>query len=666
MAHPHRCAEPSGSRGRIRGPSRQALAAAVSLAVVLAATGTPATARPSATATPVWSTHGTPEPMVSVAVDPTDAMTAYASGEMSVYRTADGGRSWQVLSLPDGAAWVKEWAVDPSDPSVVYAAGGGLFKSTDGGRTWTAADQGLPASANDGLALAPSSPSTLFASSWGDIYRSIDGGGHWRKVAATYSDWVSDIEVDPTDPSIAYASTYGCVDFAACGVLKTTDGGRTWTTSLFGHDPEDLAIDPSSPGTVYASTTDGVFRSTDGGATWTFLTDQVRAGGIDVDPRRPQVVCAVSLIGRAWLSEDGGEHWRQVSRLLEGTAVAFAPSDPDVAYASDFAGGGVFRSDDGGGTWALAQDGISGGSISSVAAVPGTARSAYATAIGLYQTPLLTVWRTDDRGRSWRPVMGGLPLGRKAAQVLTQPGEPDLAYASMSGPGGVYRTDDGGGHWVAASHGLPDGMKTLALDPAHPGTLYAGIQSGDGVWRSTDGGRTWAEVAPGLPSAAWLALAVVPTRPPTILASIDPYIDGDRAVYRWTGEGPWEIVQTVSCFALALDPASPTTVWAGVGVEGESPIRRSTDAGATWEPVGDLSDADAPLAIAFDTRRPGTILVGTAHGVYRSADGGAHWTPANRGLLPGHRWITSLAIAPGQGAIYAGTQSAGVEVSALP
>jgi photosystem II stability/assembly factor-like uncharacterized protein len=228
--------------------------------------------------------HTNRRSIMALAVLPSEPETIYASAEYSdepygagLWKTTDGGASWTELSDAIDYDYVYALAIDPVQSDTVYAAGaGGVHKSTDGGTTWQVTNNGLAASFVSDLVIDSQHPSTLYAG--GDdyykpeavgIYKSTDGGSNWHLLDMTaFQEYttVLDLGVDPLSPMTVYASTddsqYSDYDSHAGGVFKSIDGGRTWTAvhaGLFHRLVSRLAIDPTTPSTLYAGTPGGMF-----------------------------------------------------------------------------------------------------------------------------------------------------------------------------------------------------------------------------------------------------------------------------------------------------------------------------------------------------------------------------------------------------------------------
>ena len=214
----------------------------------------------------------------------------YAGTESGLYRTEDGGASWQ--AVPGLYGRVVALAGDPTSPSTLYAAmepatgGAGVFKSTDAGETWT--DVG-PYEQASSIAVSAASPSTVYVGTWRGVYKSTIGGGDWALMGEELMlGSVHGVAVDPTDASIVYAAT----DY---GLFRSATGGAEWTlVGNFGL-VISVVLAPSAPSVIYAGTGTGVVVSHDGGDSWggAGLGDAV-PWTLTVDPANPDLVYAGS------------------------------------------------------------------------------------------------------------------------------------------------------------------------------------------------------------------------------------------------------------------------------------------------------------------------------------------------------------------------------------
>jgi photosystem II stability/assembly factor-like uncharacterized protein len=251
---------------------------------------------------------------------------------------------------------VDDFAVDERDPKTVYVglASGGVWKTTNAGTTWEPLFDKEAVSTIGDLALAPSDSSILWvgtgepnnrqSSSWGNgVYKSTDGGKTFQRMGLEETRHIGRIVIHPTNPDIVYVAALGHLwgPNHERGVFKTTDGGKTWTQSLYINDDTgvvDIAIDPQSPDTLYAAAYErrrtpygfvgggpngAIYKTTDGGANWKKLTKglpyenggDVGRIGLDVYRKNPSIVYAIvqHSKGGVFRSEDKGETWTKMS-----------------------------------------------------------------------------------------------------------------------------------------------------------------------------------------------------------------------------------------------------------------------------------------------------------------------------------------------------------------
>lgn len=267
---------------------------------------------------------------------------------------------WQPVG-PSGGD-VRAIAVDPSAPSTVYAAFGGLgvYKTLDG-TTWQFVSARLSAaSITNVTSLGVSQTSELFAGSDLGLFRSPDGGASWFGTRFAREQILA-LAVDRAQPETIYLSSAG-------GFFQSSDSGATWTAT-HGGGASELALARNLPGTVYAtywfsicpgSCPPGeVWKTTDGGLTWTFLEGLADVRTLLVDPTNPATVYAGPRPGGGvFKTIDSGLHWTAVGAdSLPFTVSALAMDSNSVIYAGTTEGG-VFESFDGGQRWIGFSDGL--------------------------------------------------------------------------------------------------------------------------------------------------------------------------------------------------------------------------------------------------------------------------------------------------------------------
>ena len=398
----------------------------------------------------------------------------------------------------------------PGDPLRSYAAtaAGGVWRSTNGGADWKPVFDNQPVSSIGSIAVAPSDPNVVWVGSGeanirgnvaegNGIYRSTDGGATWTRVWSAEAQ-IGTIIVHPQDPGVVFAAVLGSPfgPGPERGVYRTTDGGATWQRVLFvdaDTGASDVCFDPANPRILFAGF-------------W-----QAR--------RQPWTMTSGGPGSGLYVSRDGGDSWRR----LEGkglpaapwgkVGVRVAPSDSRRVYALiEASSGGLFRSDDGGESWAL------------VNASRGLRQRAwYYTTLTVDPSDADTVWfpqvsmlKSIDGGRSVRAVKGG---------------------------GWDYHD--------------------VWIDPADPKRLIAGSDAG--VSLSRDGGETWAR--PPLPITQFYHVTVDSRVPYRVLGSVQDLgtVSGPSNSLHSGGIllSDWHPVGGGEAGHVVADPSDPDIVWAG-------------------------------------------------------------------------------------------------------
>jgi hypothetical protein len=412
---------------------------------------------------------------------------------------------------------------------------------------------------------------------------------HWRMVGPFRGGWAIAVAGHPDQPTTFY---FGSADG---GVWRTGNAGATWQP-LFENGGSAsigaLTLAPGNPDVIWIGTGqiqqrwdiadgDGVYRSLDGGQSWQHagLAESRHIGALWVDPRDADTV-VVAALGHVFgphpqrglfRTEDGGAHWSKVLSLDDTTGaadIAFTADAPDVLYASlwqvqghpwlDYfqptvgAGSGVYRSADGGRSWAKV------------------------VGAGLPEGPL---------GRIELAVAPGLGAQRVWAAVQTAAG------------GALYRSEDGGEHWamvngdasLASSY-----MGWLTADPQDADTVWAG---GQPLRRSTDGGATFTIVRSSPGGDDYHALWIDPRNPQRMITGADQgavvTFDGGHSWSSWYNQ------PTGQFYRLAVDSGFPYRIYSGQQDSGTISIASRSDYGRItfrdWHPVGgDERDGDVP------------------------------------------------------------------------
>ncbi len=536
----------------------------------------------------------------ALAVDATNpdrvfvAVTGHPYGpnkQRGVYRTLDGGRSFQqVLSLGDRTG-ASEVEIDPSDAKVVYAgmwqrqegpwengafggAGGGLFKSVDGGEHWNRIEgHGLPKEiVQVNLAIAPGRGQRVYAAVASldapvGIYRSDDGGASWvhapaddpRPEARIGGGDLPVLKVDPRNPDTVYS--------ASVVTWKSVDGGKTWTAlrgSPGGDDYQNIYINPEHPEIVALASDQGVIVSLNDGASWSQWYNQGTAQmyHVTADNDFPYRVCGGQQdSGSACVasrSDDGRitfHDWHPVG-LEEYGYAAPDPLDPDVVY-----GGKITRYS------------RRTGQVANVEPKPLRGYRVLRTEPLMF-SPIdphslyfgaNTLWLTHNGGQDWKEI------------------SPDLTRKSYDLPATLAEYKD-----VATAKPVQRGViYALGLSPLDINRLWAGTDDGL-IWTTKDGGKNWANVTPPAMQPFWKVFNM-------------------DAGHFDTGTA-YAAVNT-----LRLDDMRPH-------------LFRTHDGGANWAEIDHGLPEGAPTnTIREDPKRKGLLYAGTETQVYVSFDDGEDW-----------------------------------------
>ena len=279
------------------------------------------------------ASHGLSGDVWSLVIDPKRPTTLYAATSTGVFKSTDAAATWSAVLAGRANLAATFLAVAASASSTVYVITlGGLFRTTDGGASWRIARSGLSAGM---LAVDPSNAFTVYAVNGAALWKSLDGGGTWSVVSLPLPSLgmslVNFVAIDPASPSTLYVSTAGCFFSCLGGVLKSIDRGRSWDwgAGAFGKIPHALAIAPSSPSTVYVADDRGGFRTDDAGSSWTVLAllpEMARC--LAVDPTSKSIVYAGTYSRGIYKTTDGGASWAAANDGLIGRSVHLVAPRP--------------------------------------------------------------------------------------------------------------------------------------------------------------------------------------------------------------------------------------------------------------------------------------------------------------------------------------------------
>ena len=523
--------------------------------------------------------------------------------ERGIFRTTDGGKTWDKVLYKDENTGAIDVAFDPQNPNILFASlwearrtpwslssggpGSGIYRSTDAGTTWKRLEEhGLPKGPYGRIGLAVANSERVYAiveaKEGGGFYRSDDGGDSWDLVNGSHSllqrAWYyMHVIADPQDPNTVYVAD---VEF-----FKSTDGGRNFNKIKVPHgDNHGLWIDPKNTKRMIASNDGGVTVTLDGGKSWTREDNQPTAQFYHVitDTRTPYYVYGSqqdnSTVAIASRSDDGAigrDNWYAVGGGEAGY-IAPDPRDPNIVYAGDYQGN-------------LTRFDHRTNQVKDIAVWPELSDAKGAALLDhrfQWTAPIVIsphdpntiyyggerVFKTTDGGTHWEPISGDLTRNDKSKQ---QPS------------GGSITVDDTGTEYY-------DTVFSIAPSPLSKGLIWAGTD--DGLIQLTrDEGKHWTNVTPK-DLAEWSRISLIEASPHDAATA---YVAIDRH---------------------QLDDLAPY-------------IFKTTDYGSTWTRITTgIPDGSFVRAIREDPKKKGLLYAGTERGVFVSFDDGARWRSLQNNL----------------------------------
>ena len=610
-----------------------------------------------------------------------------AATDGGVWKSTDFGRTWTPTFQGQDTGSIGALAVAPSDPNVVYAGSGegirrpdlsvgdGIYKSSDAGKSWT--HLGLRDGEQiNGLAVDPRDPDRVFAAVMGHpygpnaqrgLYRSTDGGTTWQKVLGKNEDTgASTVVIDPKNSSIVYAALWASRNppwrlsdslqiWQDGGLYKSTDGGTTWSQLKNGLPAGvgriGLDVSRSDTSRIYAwvnfADGCGIYRSNDAGASWTKVNSEERVcgrgddfSGIAADPVNPDTVYVANTT--TYRSTDAGKTWTGIKGAPGGDdyhSIWIDPGNRNIILLGADQGATLSVND--GATWSSWYN----QPTAQFYHVITDNRFPYRVFGGQQESGSAEVLSRSDDGeiwaRDWHPV--GAP---EYAYIAPDPLHPHIIYGA--GAGTVTRYDEAthqtqtvspayGGRFFLSGFRY-NRTNPLIFSPVDKRTLYLGSNV---VFATTDGGKHWKTISPDL------------TRPhPGVPANIGAF-----------ATSPLAKEQRGVVYSISPSYVDRNLIWAGTD---DGLIWVTRDAGKHWSNVtppsiGSWNKVTQIDASHFDRQ---TAYVSVSRFrlddlrpyIYRTHDGGKHWTLITAGLPPDSPANTVREDPVRRGLLFAGTE----------
>jgi len=565
----------------------------------------------------------------------------YTCTGFRIYRSTNSGETWeQIYETED---WdISTITIDPTSApaSIIYVGTweGEMFKTTDGGANWSPIGSGLPTEEITIITVDPNTPATLYAGTnrFG-IYKSTDGGASWLPTNGTTDfSWIEDIEIGPAGNIYVMAWTHE----HGGGVFKSTDAGATWArmnNAYPGWNPgNSIAIDPTDPDVIYSASYGSVFKSIDAGNSWfEYTVSSVQTEGIIINPASPQILYTATAGEGVWKSNDGGQTWAKSSNGIR--ALGFPHDDPhsleidetnpNYIYSGSINGG--YRSTNGGSSWEKMDH--PSGSILALLTHPSATGNVYS-----YHNSL-DISTTNGSSGSWITAPGFM-WNFSRGDIGIAADDPNIIYVGTWGsdtdPTGVYKTTNGGTTFTLMNTGLDPSNTEVQTIAVHPG-----VEQGDhdivliglrrewpfepgkdyGLYKTTDGGNNWYKITDGIPGDLFARQIVFDPVDHNIMYMVGE-TDYECGVYKSTDGGEhWWHISWHCGNTIAVNPNNPAHLYMG-SWEG---FYVSLDGGNSWMQFNDGLPPNphnnrTVHSIALDPNDPLHVFIGTAAGVYEA------------------------------------------------
>lgn len=600
-----------------------------------------------------WTTNGPygGGAFYAIAIAPGDSNIMYTgSNGIGMYKSTDAGASWFFIESLD-VPYIYAIAIDPKNSDVVYVGSyEGIYKTIDGGATWQKKNNGLlDPQVRFGVIIDPDNSQVVYVGTRNHVFKTEDGGDNWESVLED-AEYVNILVFDPGNSNTIYAGDRN-------GVWKTVDSGANWSFSQNGLPQSPfiygLAVDPSNPDIIYAGMR-GLYRSDDGGENWSLigLEDKYIYWGLRIDTSNHDNIFVGTGSDGVYKTVDGGNNWENISDGLPNVPVydvKLNPQNSTTLFCATYRGG-VFTSQNSGAKWSEM-------SVNTRHRIQDIDIATDNQGIMYAATIYGGIFKSVDMGNSWMQKNSGIER-LYATFVIIDPSNSNTVYCHSGSD--FYKSMNGGESWETINTGIESVYRiSITISPSHPNVLFAGTSKG--LFKTENGGDSWERI--GFEDK-WIGgpIAVHPRSADTLYVGID---GEDWGMYRTTNGGSdWELINeglTSSSFSdIEIDPSNPDVVYTSAYMDG---IFKSENKGENWQYTG-LAGHDV-MTLAVDPGNSNVIYSGCSDndpitdGVYMSINGGRNWSSINTGLES--KEIHTLAIDPNDNYhLFAGTSNFGV------
>ncbi len=607
-----------------------------------------------------------------ISIDSKDGNRMYVGTANGVYRSMDGGLTWESTVLTNHLVYSIQ--IDPTDTKVIYAgADDGIYLGVNYGEDWL--NIGESTGGINSIALDPINPMNIYAGLCGGIYLKR-GTAQWANISSNLSNrCIETISINPNNPNIIFVGTMNTVDYDGWkwgGMFMTKNDGVSWSQvgiNTIRRSVDSIIFDPKNPNVVYAGTEQGVFKSIDGGLIFSEINNGLQVdvantivNSLAIDPNNSKNIYAGTEKG-IFKSENGGLNWVSKNFNLPNTCIkslAVSPSNPEIIYAGTD-GSGIFKSLDNGESWVPANNGLDAVMIESLGIDSSyNSKNIYAGTNGN------GLFKSTDGGQNWFSINNGLTLGGDNSDwyplvirsIVKDYKDSQTIYLGTSK--GIFKSTNGGETWVQKNSGLTTKyVESVLIDPSDNRIIYVGTD--DFLFKSTDSGESWKHLDSGIQAQSGGNTIVhsitVDSRNTQII-----YIGTDKGIFKSANGGAsWSQMNlglsNKLVYSIAINPLDSSILYAGTS----DSLFKSTNGGNSWKqlsnPALDLGFSEAFVnSILIDLEDTKVIYIGTNHGVFQSRDGGDTWSTFGLEYLV----VNSLALSKGPYNIYAGTGNNGV------